>query len=225
MLVEIPLLSPDEVPTFRDELTRATWEDGNSTAGHQSALVKRNLQVPESCPRLPGLRSTVLRALAGNGLFQSAVLPRVIFPPMFNRYEGGMGFGLHVDNALRPLPGTDQRIRTDVSVTLFLSDPESYDGGELIIEDTYGTHEVKLEAGCAVAYPSTSLHLVRPVTRGVRLASFFWVQSLVREAADRATLFELDGAIMSLNQREAGSDLAVRLTGTYHNLLRRWTDR
>lgn len=225
MLVEVPqLLSSEELEVMRDALERAPWADGRVTAGPQSAKVKRNLQVAEGSPVLPGLRAIVLDALARNGLFQSAVLPAQVFPPLFNRYQHDMGFGLHVDNALRPLPGGAQRIRTDVSVTVFLSGPEEYDGGELVVEDTYGSHEVKLEAGAAIVYPGTSLHLVRPVTRGVRLASFFWVQSLIRSAEDRSILFELDGAIVGLNQRGGSEDLAVRLTGAYHNLLRRWAE-
>jgi PKHD-type hydroxylase len=225
MMLHIPnVLSADQVSHCRDILGRADWEDGRSTAGHQSAQVKRNLQLPENSPAARELGDLVLAALERSALFISAVLPQRVFPPLFNRYEGGMTFGSHVDNAIRPITGTPLRLRTDVSATLFLSSPESYDGGELVVEDTYGSHSVKLPAGDLIIYPASSLHHVTPVTRGVRLASFFWVQSMIRDVSQRALLFDLDTAIMQLNREVPKSPSLVMLTGVYHNLLRQWAE-
>src|SRR3954469_2747913 len=186
MMVHVPgVLDADAVARCRARLGDAVWEDGRSTAGHQSARVKRNQQLPEGSPAARALGEVVLTALEQSPLFIAAVLPQRVFPPLFNRYDASMSFGSHVDNALRAIPGTPTRLRTDVSATLFLSEPDSYDGGELVVEDTYGSHAVKLPAGDLIIYPSSSLHHVTPVTRGVRLASFFWVQSMVRDAGQR----------------------------------------
>jgi PKHD-type hydroxylase len=224
MMVHVPnVLTPEQVAHCREVFARAAWEDGRSTAGHQSAQVKKNLQLPVDGPEARELGELVLRGLEKSPLFISAVLPQRVFPPLFNRYEGGMTFGSHVDNALRG-SSSGLRIRTDVSCTLFLSDPDSYDGGELVVEDTYGGHEVKLPAGDLIVYPATSLHHVTPVTRGVRLASFFWVQSLVRDVGQRALLFDLDTAIQQLQPTVPGNPALVMLTGCYHNLLRQWAE-
>ncbi|WNG41132.1 Fe2+-dependent dioxygenase [Archangium minus] len=225
MMVHIPhVLSPEQVARCRDVFAQASWEDGRSTAGHQSAQVKKNLQLPENSPQARELGNLVLEALERSPLFISAVLPQRVFPPLFNRYDTSMNFGSHVDNAIRPITGTSLRLRTDVSATLFLSDPESYDGGELVVEDTYGSHSVKLPAGDLIVYPASSLHHVTPVTRGVRLASFFWVQSMIRDVSQRALLFDLDMAIMQLNKEVPKSPSLVMLTGVYHNLLRQWAE-
>jgi PKHD-type hydroxylase len=225
MLIQIEnLLAPDEVAQFQAALADAPWADGKATAGYQSALAKNNLQLPETSEVARSLGARVERALASSLLFQSAALPARIFPPLFNRYEGAHSFGVHVDNALRALPdGT--RLRTDLSATLFLTDPDDYDGGELVIEDVYGTHAVKLAAGSMILYPATSLHQVTPVTRGARTASFFWIQSHVRDDAARALLFDVDMALQRL-RGEVGDDhpSLVALTGVYHNLLRRWAE-
>src|SRR5690606_28380250 len=201
------------------------WEDGKGTAGRQSALAKRNRQIAEGCERAAEARKIILKRLMANGLFVSAALPNAIFPPLFNRYDAAEGhaFGNHVDNAIRFLPDGSGSIRTDLSATLFLSQPEDYDGGELVIEDSYGAHEVKLAAGDMVLYPSTSLHRVEPVTRGSRLASFFWIESRVRDDGQRTILLDMDAAIRSLAQ-SLGDERAeiVALTGCYHNLLRQW---
>jgi PKHD-type hydroxylase len=225
MMLHIPqVLTAAQVAHCRDVFARAAWEDGRATAGHQSAQVKKNLQLPENGPEARELGELVLRALEASPLFISAVLPQRVFPPLFNRYEPGMTFGSHVDNAIRPLTGTPLRLRTDVSATLFLSEPEGYDGGELVVEDTYGSHAVKLPAGDLIVYPASSLHHVTPVTRGARLASFFWVQSMVREVSQRALLFDLDMAVRQLHQEVPQSPSLVMLTGVYHNLLRQWAD-
>ena len=225
MLIQIEtLLTADQVARFQTTLAGAPWADGRATAGYQSALAKNNLQLPETSDVVRSLGAEVERALAGNLLFQSAALPARVFPPLFNRYEGDHSFGVHVDNALRALPdGT--RLRTDLSATLFLTDPDDYDGGELVIEDVYGAHAVKLAAGSMILYPATSLHQVTPVTRGARTACFFWIQSHVRDDAARAMLFDMDMALQRL-RGEAGDDHAslVALTGVYHNLLRRWAE-
>ncbi len=202
----------------------AAWVDGRVTAGHQGAPVKFNQQIDEQSRVATDCQQIVVSALERNPLFISAALPNVLYPPMFNRYGEGMGFGLHVDGGVRLHPHNGSKLRTDLSATLFLSDPQSYDGGVLQMEDTYGTHSAKLAAGDMVLYPATSLHQVTPVTRGVRMACFMWVQSLVRDDAERALLFDLDTAIQRLNQT-AADDIARRtLTGTYHNLLRKWSD-
>jgi PKHD-type hydroxylase len=209
---------------MRARLDAAEWEDGRSTAGHQSAQVKSNVQLRQQDPLARELGMQVLRALEQSPLFVSAALPQHVFPPLFNRYAPGMSFGAHVDNAVRQVPGTSHRLRTDLSATLFLSEPGEYDGGELVIEDTYGSHSVKLAAGDMVVYPSSSLHRVMPVTRGARTASFFWIQSMVRDDSARTLLFELDTAIRDLTSTVADQGSIVRLTSCYHNLLRRWVE-
>lgn len=223
MIVQIPgLLSREQVQHARQRLLAADWLSGLATAGHQGARVKNNRQIAEGSPLAQELGDMVLIALEKHPLFISAALPARVYPPMFNRYEGGEAFGTHVDNALRLVPGSADRLRTDISATLFLADPQDYDGGELLIEDTYGAHAVKLPAGHLVLYPSTSLHRVEPVTRGARLACFFWVQSMVRDAAQRALLLDMDTAIQRLAQTDADEAARVQLTGCYHNLLRMW---
>ena len=223
MIVHIPgVLNATQVESARSALLAAEWVDGLATAGHQGAAVKRNRQLAEGSPLARELGDMVLAALERHPLFISAALPEQVYPPMFNRYEGGETFGTHVDNAVRLLPGGGRKLRTDISATLFLTQPDSYDGGELLVEDTYGAHAVKLPAGDLVLYPSTSLHRVEPVTRGVRLASFMWVQSLVADVGERALLFDLDTAIQRLAQTDADEAVRVQLTGCYHNLLRRW---
>ena len=225
MIVRIAsVLSADELSAMRARLEGGAWDDGRLTAGFQSAQVKVNLQLPQSDPAAREASDAVLRALERSPLFVSAALPHHVFPPLFNRYGPGMAFGSHVDNAVRQIPGTPHRLRTDVSATLFLNAPEEYDGGELIIEDTFGTHPVKLAAGDLVVYPASSLHRVSPVTRGVRQAAFFWIQSMVRDDGARALLFDLDTVIRDLTSTGADRDGLVRLTHCYHNLLRRWAE-
>lgn len=223
MLLKIPqVLSKEQVQQAKDILLDADWTDGSVTAGYQSAKAKNNLQLPEDSEATIKLGDTVLAALAQNNLFMSAALPLKIFPPLFNCYQGGANFGVHVDNAIRQVPGTPVKVRTDISITLFLSEPEEYEGGELIIEDTYGSQKVKLSAGDMVLYPSTSLHRVTPVTKGRRLASFFWLQSMVNSDEKRALLFDMDMAIQSLRGKLDDSSEIVQLTGVYHNLMRQW---
>jgi PKHD-type hydroxylase len=225
MLLPIPeVLTRAQVDEARKHLDGADWVDGRITAGHQSARAKDNLQLPEDHPAARDLGSLVMAALERSPLFMSAALPLRVFPPLFNRYEGGQSFGTHVDNAIRQVPGTPHRIRTDLSATLFLSAPEEYDGGELVVEDTYGVHSIKLPAGHLILYPGTSLHHVRPVTRGARIASFFWIQSMVRDDGERTLLFDLDMAIQKITRENPDHPSAVQLTGVYHNLLRRWAD-
>lgn len=225
MMVRIPsLLSPEQVAHMRGVLAGTDWVDGKVTAGAQSAQAKHNLQVPETAPQARALGEIILTALGQNERFTSAALAKRVFPPLFNRYDAGMGFGTHIDNSIRFVKGANIRVRTDISATLFLSEPEEYDGGELVIEDTFGTHEVKLAAGDLVIYSATSRHNVTPVTRGSRWASFFWVQSMIRDEAARAMLFDLDEAIQSLRGRLGDNDELVTLTGLYHNLVRRWAD-
>ena len=225
MLLHVPrILTAEELAHCRRLLVTAEWVDGRVTAGHQSALAKRNRQVPESHPAARELGALVLKALERSPLITTGALPRRIFPPLFNRYEAGETFGAHVDNAVRRVPNTPYSIRTDLSATLFLSAPDEYDGGELVIEDTYGVHTVKLPAGDVLVYPASSLHHVRPVSRGVRLASFFWMQSMVREDAQRTLLFDLDTAIQKVAREIPGHSAVVELTSIYHNLLRRWAD-
>jgi len=228
MLVTIPaVFTQAEVAHARALLAGADWEDGRATAGHQSALAKRNQQLSQANPVTRELGALVTRKLGSSALFLSAALPKAIFPPLFNRYcaDAGHAFGNHVDNAIRFLPDGGGRIRTDLSATLFLSDPGSYDGGELMIEDSYGLHSVKLPAGDMILYPATSLHRVEPVTRGERLASFFWIESMVRDDGQRTLLLDLDVGLRSLAERCGDEDPAiVALTGCYHNLLRRWAD-
>jgi PKHD-type hydroxylase len=225
MMLHIPkLLDLEVVARCRQVLLDADWTDGRITAGHQSTRVKHNRQIPEGSPASRQLGDVVLAALERCPLFVSAALPQRVFPPLFNRYDQDMAFGPHVDNALRASPGSPVRMRTDLSATLFLSDPDSYDGGELVVEDTHGSQPVKLPAGDLILYPASSVHHVTPITRGCRLASFFWIQSLVRDAARRRLLFDLDMNIIQLNRMLPESSVAVSLTGIYHNLLRGWAE-
>jgi len=225
MLLKIPnVLDAAQVARFRTRLDAARWVDGNVTSGHQSARAKVNEQLPEDSVEARELGEEILAALARNAVFFSAALPRQVFPPLFNRYTGGMTFGNHVDGAMRVHAPTGRRLRTDISATLFLAAPEAYDGGELLVEDTFGVHSVKLPAGDLVIYPATSLHRVTPVTRGVRVASFFWIESMVRDDAQRTLLFDVDMAIVRLAQQGAEEKSLVTLTGAYHNLLRMWGD-
>ena len=227
MLLHVPdVLGAEQLRRCRDALGTASWVDGRVTAGHQSAQAKRNLQIAESDPLARELGALILEALSRNATFFAGALPRRIFPPLFNRYEDGHAFGFHVDNAVRydRSRGEAEPLRTDLSATLFLSAPEEYDGGELVIEDSFGTHNVKLPAGDLVLYPGSSLHQVLPVTRGARVAAFFWIQSLVRSEAQRRTLFELDVAIQQLTRKVPDAPELVQLTGVYHNLLREWSD-
>jgi len=226
MLLHVPkVLTAEQVAHCRARLDQAGWADGRITAGHQSAKAKDNAQLPETDPVARELGPLILDALAKNSTFFSAALPQRVYPPLFNRYAGGQSFGFHVDNAIRydRSRGGMDAVRTDLSATLFLSAPEEYDGGELVIEDTYGTHKVKLAAGDLVLYPGTSLHKVTPVTRGARIASFFWIQSLVSEDAQRRLMFELDISIRRLTADVPDHPALVQLTGVYHNLLRRWS--
>jgi PKHD-type hydroxylase len=225
VLLQVPqVLGADAAARFRARLAAARWVDGNVTSGHQSAQAKRNEQLPEESQEARELGEEVVQALARNSLFFSAALPKQVFPPLFNRYGEGMTFGQHVDTAIRAHAHTRVRIRSDLSATLFLSPPEEYDGGELVIEDTFGTHSVKLAAGDMVLYPASSLHRVTPITRGSRVASFFWIQSMVRDDAQRSRLFELDMAIIRLTRDHPGHPSLVSLVGVYHNLLRMWAE-
>lgn len=226
MLLPLPsLLTQGEVTALRRVIDPAQWIDGNATSGHQARLVKDNLQLPETGEAARQAGQIVLTALARNPAFIAAALPAKIFPPMFNSYCGGQNYGLHVDNAVRLLPGGEGSVRADLSITVFLESPEAYEGGELTIETAFGAQRVKLAAGDAVLYPSSSLHRVEPVTRGRRLASFFWVQSMVRDERARASLFDLDQSIQQLaTDLDPAHPALVRLTGVYHNLLRRWTE-
>lgn len=225
MLIQIPaVFAPDEVTRIREALAATDWADGKLTAGYQSAKAKHNLQLPEDHLLSREIGAALLERLWANPLFLSAALPHKIFPPLINCYRDGGSFDFHIDNAVRQPRGGGERMRTDLSSTLFLSDPADYDGGELEIQDTFGTQAIKLAAGDMLLYPGTSLHKVRPVTRGARYAAFFWTQSLVREDAQRTLLFEMDGAIQSLTADVPDHPALLRLTGTYHNLLRRWVD-
>lgn len=227
MLICIPqVLDTDELNrvTALLDATDTPWLDGRVTAGHQGAPVKFNQQIDEHSQVATECQRIVAGALERNSLFISAALPNILYPPMFNRYTKGMGFGLHVDGGIRLHPHNGSKLRTDLAVTLFLSDPDSYDGGVLQMEDTYGMHSAKLPAGDMVVYPATSLHRVTPITRGMRVACFTWVQSLVREDSERALLFDMDNAIQRLNQASADETARRTLTGTYHNLLRKWSN-
>jgi PKHD-type hydroxylase len=230
MMIRVPgLLTSEQVVQARHLMAKADWVDGRVTAGSQSAEAKRNLQIPENSSDARALGDVILTALGRNELFTSASLALRVFPPLFNRYDGGMNFGSHIDNAIRfvkPSLGTGApiRVRTDLSATLFLTDPADYDGGELVIQDTYGEHRVKLPAGDMVLYSATSRHHVTPVTRGSRWSSFFWIQSMIRDERARQMLFEMDGAIQSLRKQVGDSEEIVTLTGLYHNLVRRWAD-
>lgn len=230
MLIAIPeVFSKAKVTEIRRILDNADWVDGKVTAGHQSAQTKFNSQIPEGHPSAQHVGELILQALGTNALFRSAALPLRVFPPLFNRYSGGQTFGTHVDNAIRTHGASGGRIRTDLSCTLFFSEPEEYDGGELMVEDTYGSKQVKLPAGDMVLYPSTSLHHVTPVTGGARISSFFWLQSMIRQDVHRSLLFDLDSAIQRLTSSpqadaEDVKRSAVQLTGVYHNLLRQWAE-
>ncbi|MEG3125533.1 Fe2+-dependent dioxygenase [Sphingomonas sp. GB1N7] len=226
MMISIPdVLDADGVADIRTLIDAADWIDGNATSGAQSALAKRNEQLPEDSDAAKRAGNLVLDALSASPLFVAAALPLKVFPPLFNRYAGGQAFGMHVDNAIRIRRGSDFRIRSDLSATLFLEPPEDYDGGELVIEDQFGVQSVKLPAGHMLLYPASSLHRVEPVTRGTRTASFFWIQSMVRDDGARRILFDLDSAVQSVAAAQGQGDAAVvQLTGVYHNLLRRWAD-
>ena len=225
MLSRIPnVLTREQVAECRRVLQGANWTDGKVTAGAQSAQVKDNMQLPEDSAAARRLGDIVLTALGLCPLFISAALPARVFPPLFNRYQGGQAFGFHIDNAIRPIAGTQLRVRTDLSATLFLADPDEYDGGELSVVDTYGSHDVKLPAGDMVLYPAGSRHRVNPVTRGTRLASFFWVQSMIRDDAQRSLLFDLDMSIQKVSATGGDQTSAVELAAVYHNLLRMWAD-
>jgi PKHD-type hydroxylase len=225
-MIEIPeLFDAAGVAHLRALIDAAEWVDGNVTSGHQSALAKRNTQLPEDSAAAREAGRLILDALARSQLFFAAALPLKIFPPLFNSYESGEAFDIHVDNAVRLKRSSEFRLRSDLSATLFLEDPEAYDGGELVVETQFGAQAVKLPAGHMVLYPSSSLHRVASVTRGRRVASFFWIQSMVRDTEARRTLFELDGAIQTIAQDRGQTDPAIiQLTGVYHNLLRRWAD-
>ena len=225
MLLHVPeVLTVAQVADLRRRLDATEWVDGRATVGAQGAQVKRNRQLDEFSPVGQELGRAVLKALLANPLYMSAALPLRHMPPLFNRYEGGEHYGLHVDGAIRSVPGTTLQMRTDLSCTLFLAGPDEYDGGELEIIDTYGTHSVRLPAGDLLLYPSSSLHRVHPVTRGVRMASFFWVQSLVRDVARRHMLFELDQNIQALREQVGDVEAVLGLTGQYHNLVRMWSE-
>ncbi|MDD3762816.1 MAG: Fe2+-dependent dioxygenase [Nevskiales bacterium] len=225
MLLQIPdVISGDALERCRALLDAAEWVDGTVTAGHQSARVKRNEQIPETHPTAREVGGLIVQSLSTHPQFIAGALPAHVFPPLFNRYRDGGGFGTHVDNAVRQHRPTGARVRTDLSATLFFSEPDEYDGGELTIEDTFGTHRVKLPAGHMVLYPSSSLHCVSPVTRGARVASFFWIQSMVRDDGQRRLLLELDRAIQAVGADVPEHPSVVALTGVYHNLLRRWAE-
>ncbi|MGN6186220.1 MAG: Fe2+-dependent dioxygenase [Thermoanaerobaculia bacterium] len=222
MLLNVPnVLNEQEVQHARALLDAAEWIDGRVTAGHQSARAKNNQQIPEGHPAAREVGEMITRALARSPLFRSAALPLHVFPPLFNRYQGGESFGSPVDNAIRQVPGTYNFVRTDLSATLFLTNADEYEGGELVIEDTYGIQSIKLDAGSMVLYPATSLHHVRPVTRGARVSSFFWIQSMVKDDGERTILFDLD---LSIQQLPPEHQATLQLTGVYHNLLRRWAE-
>ncbi|OCX15292.1 Fe2+-dependent dioxygenase [Ectopseudomonas hydrolytica] len=223
MLLHIPgIFSQEEASSIRQTLEQADWADGKATAGYQSALAKHNLQLPQDSELANSISSLMLPRIWKNPLFYSAALPSKVFPPLYNCYTGGGNFGYHIDNAIRPIRNSPEQVRTDLSATVFFSDPASYDGGELVIQDTYGEQRIKLAAGDMVLYPGTSLHKVLPVTKGARIASFFWIQSMVREDSQRTMLFEMDQAIQMLTLDHPDHPSLLRLTGTYHNLLRRW---
>ncbi len=225
MMLNIPqVLTADQVKQCRQALEQADWIDGRATAGHIAAKAKNNLQLPLDHPVARQLGDLILGALSQNSSFIAATLPLHILPPRFNRYQGGGDYGNHIDNSIINVPGTAQQLRTDVSSTLFFSDPDEYDGGELIVQDTYGTHTVKLPAGHMVIYPGASLHRVSPVTRGTRYAAFFWTQSLVRQDNHRSLLWELDTAIQHIAQSLPGHAAMPQLTGVYHNLIREWSN-
>jgi PKHD-type hydroxylase len=218
------VLSPEDAAGFRSALESTEWMDGRTTAGYQSARTKHNQQLADDHPLALKMGEKIVAALEKNPFFMGAALPLRLFPPLFNRYEGGQAFGVHVDNAVRQVRGTPHRIRTDLSATLFLTPPEEYEGGELVVEDTYGTQQVKLPAGHLVLYPSTSLHHVRPVTQGARISSFFWIQSMIRDDGQRTLLFDLDMAIQRIVSEDPDHPSTTQLTGVYHNLIRMWAE-
>lgn len=223
MLIHVPeILDAAQVTSMRTALQAADWSDGRETVGPQGARVKRNQQLPDASPLRHKLGATVLDALTRNGLYHAATLPQQTLPPRFNRYQGGGQYGFHVDGAVMAMPHAPGQLRSDIACTLFINEPDTYDGGELIISDTYGEHEVKLPAGDLVVYPASSLHRVAPVTRGTRLAALFWVQSLIRDDAQRRMLFELDASIRQLDSGNTEAEVTLRLTAIYHNLLRMW---
>jgi len=225
VLIEIPaLLSASEVETTVATLLDQPWVDGKVTAGQRSAMAKNNRQLSEDSPVALRIGEQILARLSDNALFMSAALPKRIYPPLFNRYSGGEAFDWHIDNAIRGIKGVRERVRTDISATLFLAEPASYDGGELVIRDTFGEHAVKLPAGHLLIYPGSSLHKINPVTRGERIASFFWIESLVREDSQRQLLLDMDVAIQTLTAQDADHHALLQLSGAYHNLLRRWSD-
>ncbi len=229
MILQIPdVFSSAEVVEIKQKLDQANWQDGSLTAGQQANRVKSNQQLDVHDPLAQEIRRAITKVLSSNPLFLSAALPHTVLPPMFNKYEGGGTFGTHVDNAIHYIPSTGQKIRTDLSATLFFSAPDEYEGGELCIEDTYGTQKVKLPTGHMILYPSTSLHHVTPVTSGTRVSSFFWIQSMIRDDQQRSLLFDLDSSIQAiLANSEAGGvndQSAVKLTGIYHNLIRQWAE-
>ncbi len=224
MLLAIPnVLTAEQVGQARQILEAAEWVDGRATAGHQGARVKDNMQIPVGHPAAVRVGEMIVQALGRNPLFVSAALPLHILPPMFNRYSGGQTFGTHVDGSIRVMPD-GRRIRTDLSATLFFANPDEYDGGELVVEDTYGAKSVKLPAGHMILYPSTSLHHVTPVTRGTRLCSFFWIQSMIRDDGKRSLLFDLDVGLQRLSAEIPAHPGVVQITGVYHNLLRQWAE-
>jgi PKHD-type hydroxylase len=225
MLLHIPkVLTESQLAECQAVLAKAEWADGRATAGYQSVRVKNNQQLPETHPAAVKLGDMILGALDRNPLFMSGALPLKVVPPLFNRYENSQAYGNHIDGAIRPIAGTPHRVRTDLSATLFLTPPEDYDGGELTIEDTFGAQAVKLAAGDMILYPGSSLHRVEPVTRGVRICAFFWIQSMVRDDAQRRMLFELDTTIQQLASTVSDQAPVVKLTNIYHNLLRQWAD-
>jgi len=225
MLLEIPnVFTAEEAAKIRQTLAQANWVDGKVTAGYISAQVKQNAQLAQDDPLAGQIGNLIIQRLTQNPVFMSGALPRRILPPLFNRYEGGQAFGFHVDNSVRKFPDAAERMRTDLSATLFFSEPQDYDGGELIIRDTFGERSVKLAAGSLVLYPGTSLHKVTPVTRGARISSFFWIESMIREDSQRALLFDMDIAVQRLARDDPDHPSVVELTGVYHNLVRRWAD-
>lgn len=225
MMLKIPdILTPEQLRQCRQALERAEWSDGRETAGYVAVSAKSNKQLPLDHPVAQQVGELILNRLGNNPAFIAGALPQRVLPPRFNRYEGGGQYGDHIDNAVFGVPGSPHRVRSDISATLFFSDPEDYEGGELIVQDSYGAHSVKLPAGHMVVYPGSSLHRVAPVTKGVRLAAFFWIQSLVREDHRRAMLLELDNAIQSVAKSQPGHQALSRLTGVYHNLIREWAD-
>ncbi|MGO3623588.1 MAG: Fe2+-dependent dioxygenase [Pseudomonas helleri] len=225
MLIDIAnVFTADEVDEMRTRLLAEPWVDGKVTAGQRSARDKFNRQLNEDSALGLLFGQRILARLSENALFMSAALPKRIYPPLFNRYSGGEAFGFHIDNAIRGIKGVRERVRTDLSATLFLTDPETYDGGELVIRDTFGERSVKLPAGHLVLYPGTSVHKVNPVTRGERVAAFFWIESLVREDSQRSLLLDMDVAIQRLSAQQADDESLLQLSGVYHNLLRRWSD-